>query len=64
MLPTVPMSFFIFPIDIQAENIIEKHATDRADTADRADATDRADVKLKTSMKSMPEFFQQLLKIY
>ena len=44
MLPTVPMSFIIFPIEIKAENINEKHATDRADTTDRADATDRADV--------------------
>ena len=44
MLPTVRMSFIIFPIEIKAENINEKHATDRADTTDRADATDRADV--------------------
>ena len=62
MLPTVRMSFFISPIELKAESINEKHATDRADTTDRADATDRADVmflsfrlnlKLKTSTKSM-----------
>ena len=36
---------FIFPIEIKAKNINEKHVTDRADTTDCADAaTDRADV--------------------
>ena len=51
MLPTVRMSFFISPIEIKAENINEKHATDRADTTDRADATDRADVNFYLSIK-------------
>ena len=43
MLPTLPISLFIFPIENKAKNIIEKPATDSANTTDRADATDRAD---------------------
>ena len=38
------MSFFIFLIEMKAEHINEKYATDPVDTTDRADATDRADV--------------------
>ena len=43
MLPTLPISFFIFPIENKAKNIIEKPATDSANTTDRADTPDRAD---------------------
>ena len=46
MLPTVRMSFIIRPIEIKAENINEKHATNRPDTSDRADATESADAIL------------------
>ena len=43
MLPTAPMSFFICPIEVKAENIKEKTDSDLVNTTDRADATDIAD---------------------